>query len=88
MFKITYTMNRIIFCNFLKSNEEGFEFQFYPGDIGKKIYNDISKKAWSKWMKKQTLIINEKKLNMIKLKDRKFLENEMVNFFYKKKNKI
>lgn len=78
-------MTRIIFCTFLKCNTEGFDLQFYPGIIGKKLYNTISKKAWLIWIKKQTSIINEKKLNMFKLEDRKYLENKMIDFFKIKK---
>lgn len=76
-------MKRKVFCNFFKHYDEGMEKQTYPGKLGKKIYNNISKKAWLKWIKMQTLIINEKKLNMLNIEDRKYLENEMIKFFFK-----
>ncbi|EIC82524.1 oxidative damage protection protein [Serratia sp. M24T3] len=53
-------MSRTIFCTFLNKEAEGQDFQLYPGEIGKRIYNEISKEAWSEWMKKQTMLINEK----------------------------
>ncbi|PPI86464.1 oxidative damage protection protein [Candidatus Pantoea edessiphila] len=76
-------MNRIIFCSFLRCESEGQEYQVYPGDIGKRIYNEISKKAWKLWIEKQTILINEKKLNLINQKDRKILEDEMIKFLFK-----
>jgi len=58
-------MSRTIFCTFLKRDAEGQDFQLYPGEIGKRIFNEISKEAWSQWMSKQTMLINEKKLSMM-----------------------
>ncbi|HHJ0104131.1 TPA: oxidative damage protection protein [Yersinia enterocolitica] len=75
-------MSRTIFCTFLKKEAEGQDFQLYPGEIGKRIYNEISKEAWSQWVTKQTMLINEKKLSMMNVEDRKLLEQEMVNFLF------
>ena len=75
-------MSRTIFCTFLQRDAEGQDFQLYPGDLGKRIYNDISKEAWQKWMAKQTMLINEKKLNMMNPEDRTGLEKEMINFLF------
>ena len=57
-------MSRTIFCTFLQREAEGQDFQLYPGELGKRIYNEISKEAWAQWQHKQTMLINEKKLNM------------------------
>ncbi|EFE96171.1 MULTISPECIES: oxidative damage protection protein [Serratia] len=75
-------MSRTIFCTYLQREAEGQDFQLYPGEIGKRIYNEISKEAWAEWMKKQTMLINEKKLNMMNPDDRKLLEAEMVRFLF------
>ncbi|MFA9209558.1 MAG: oxidative damage protection protein [Yersinia sp. (in: enterobacteria)] len=75
-------MSRTIFCTFLKTDAEGQDFQLYPGEIGKRIYNEISKEAWSQWITKQTMLINVKKLSMMNVEDRKLLEQEMVNFLF------
>jgi Fe-S cluster biosynthesis and repair protein YggX len=75
-------MSRTIFCTFLQRDAEGQDFQLYPGDVGKRIYNEISKEAWAEWMKKQTMLINEKKLNMMNMDDRKLLEAEMIKFLF------
>lgn len=75
-------MSRTIFCTYLRREAEGQDFQLYPGEIGKRIFNEISKEAWAEWMKKQTMLINEKKLSMMNPEDRKLLEGEMTKFLF------
>lgn len=75
----------IIFCKYFNKKKTGLLYPVYPGKIGKKIYNHISKDAWNLWIQKQTKIINEKKLNMFLEKDRKFLCQEMEKFLFLKK---
>ncbi|MGV3344792.1 oxidative damage protection protein [Enterobacteriaceae bacterium LUAb1] len=79
-------MSRTIFCTYLQSNAEGLDFQLYPGELGKRIYNEISKPAWAEWMKKQTMLINEKKFNMMNPEHRKSIEQEMINFLFEGKD--
>ncbi|MFB6422144.1 MAG: oxidative damage protection protein [Candidatus Malihini olakiniferum] len=79
-------MSRTIFCTFLQKEAEGQDFQLYPGDLGKRIYQEISKETWAKWQSKQTILINEKKLNMMNVKHRKLLEQEMRKFLFEGKD--
>ena len=78
-------MSRTVFCQRLQKEADGLDFQLYPGDIGKRIYDNISKEAWGEWQKKQTMLINEKKLNMMEPTDRKFLEEQMEAFLFEGK---
>ena len=78
-------MARNVFCEYLKQEAEGLDFQLYPGELGKRIFNHISKQVWGEWMKKQTMLVNEKKLNMMNLEHRQLLEHEMVNFLFEGK---
>ncbi|MEX6386980.1 oxidative damage protection protein [Proteus mirabilis] len=75
-------MSRTIFCTFLNKEADGLDFQLYPGELGKRIFNEISKEAWGQWMAKQTMLINEKKLNTMNPDDCKLLEQEMVRFLF------
>lgn len=79
-------MSRTIFCTFLQREAEGQDFQLYPGELGKRIYNEISKEAWGQWQTKQTMLINEKKLSMMNVEDRKLLEEEMRKFLFEGKD--
>jgi len=78
-------MSRTVFCQNLKKDAEGLGFQLYPGEVGKRIFDNISKEAWANWQKKQTMLINEKKMNMMNPEDRQFLETAMVGYLFEGK---
>ncbi|WP_105181212.1 oxidative damage protection protein [Pseudoalteromonas sp. T1lg21] len=78
-------MARTVFCQKLQKEAEGLGFQLYPGELGEKIFNNISKEAWGQWQHKQTMLINEKHLNMMDPEHRAFLEEQMVGFLFQGK---
>jgi len=69
-------------CVVLKREAEGLERMPYPGELGRRIYENVSKEAWAQWLKQQTMLINEYRLSPIEPKARKFLEGEMEKFFF------
>ena len=75
-------MTRKVFCQALKEELDGLAFQPYPGELGKRIFENISQQAWQKWLAHQTMLINENRLSPINPEHRKFLENEMEKFFF------
>ena len=75
-------MPRLIFCQKLQKEAPGLERAPWPGELGEKIYNNISKDAWQMWLKHQTMLINEYKLSALDLKDRQFLAKEMEKFLF------
>lgn len=75
-------MSRTVFCQRLQKEADGLDFQLYPGELGKRIFDNISKEAWSDWQKKQTMLINEHKLNMMDPKARAFLEEHMSAYLF------
>lgn len=75
-------MNRTIYCHYLKKEAPGLNFQLYPGELGKRIFNEISQEAWNEWLKKQTMLINENKYNMMDATHRKQIESEMIKFLF------
>jgi len=75
-------MNRIIQCSKLQREAEGLERQPYPGKLGKRIFENISKQAWQDWLRQQTMLINEYRLSPVDPKARRFLEEEMEKFFF------
>jgi len=78
-------MSRTVFCQKLQKDAEGLSFQLYPGELGEKIFNNISKEAWQQWQHKQTMLINEKHLNMMDEEHRAFLEEQMTGFLFENK---
>jgi len=73
---------RTIFCTHLNKNADGLDFQILPGELGKKVFENISKEAWAMWMSKQTMLINERKLNLMNVDDRALLEKNMSAFLF------
>lgn len=71
-----------IHCSKLNKQAEGLDYPPYPGELGKKIYESISKEAWQLWLSHQTMLINEYRLNMIDPKAREFLALEMEKFLF------
>ena len=74
-------MNKVN-CILLGAELEALEYAPYPGDLGKRIYENISKNAWERWLGHQTILINEYRLSPINADHRKFLEEEMEKFFF------
>ena len=75
-------MSRMVKCVKLGKEAEGLDYQTYPGDLGKKIFDNVSKEAWQLWLKHQTMLMNEYRLSPIDPKARKFLEAEMEKYFF------
>ena len=75
-------MARTVKCVLLGVEAEGLDKPPYPGDLGQRIYENVSKEAWQRWVKHQTMLINEYRLSPIEPKARKFLVAEMEKFFF------
>lgn len=75
-------MSRMVNCVKLNKEAEGMDFQPYPGELGRRIFEHVSKEAWQLWLRQQTMLINEYRLTPIDPKARKFLEQEMEKFFF------
>jgi Fe-S cluster biosynthesis and repair protein YggX len=73
---------RMVRCVLLKRELPGLERSPYPGELGKRIFENVSKDAWAQWLQHQTMLINEYRLTPIEPKARKFLETEMEKFFF------
>lgn len=71
-----------IFCEKLKIDAEPLTAQPYPGELGERIFKQISKPAWQQWLSHQTMLINEYRLNMLDSTARAFLVKEMENYFF------
>lgn len=75
-------MARQVHCVKLNKEAEGLDFPPYPGDLGKKLYESVSKEAWQLWLKQQTMLINEYRLSLADPKSQAFLKEELEKFFY------
>lgn len=75
-------MGRVVHCVKLGREAEGLDFAPWPGELGKKIYENVSKEAWQQWVQHQTMLINENRLNPMNPKDKEFIVAEMEKFFF------
>ena len=69
-------------CIKLGREAEGLDFPPYPGDLGKRIWENVSKEAWAQWLKQQTMLVNENRLNLSDPRARKYLEEQMTKHFF------
>ena len=75
-------MTRQVLCTLLGEELPALEFQPYPGELGKRILESVSAKAWQSWLAHQTMLINENRLSPINPEHRQFLEGEMEKYFF------
>ncbi len=75
-------MTRMIQCVKLGREAEGMDRAPYPGPLGQRIFENVSKEAWQGWIKFQTMLVNENRLNLADLAARKYLATQMENYFF------
>jgi Fe-S cluster biosynthesis and repair protein YggX len=75
-------MSRTVQCIKLGTEAEGLDLPPYPGELGKRIYESVSKQAWADWIKQQTMLVNENRLNLADLRAREYLKRQMEKHFF------
>lgn len=75
-------MSRTVQCVVLKAESEGLDAPTYPGDIGIRIYENVSKEGWTQWLTRLSAIINENGLNTADVKSVELIEKHMLGFFF------
>lgn len=75
-------MARMVHCIKLNKEAEGLDFPPYPGELGKRLFDQVSKEAWQGWIKHQTMLVNENRLNLADVRARKYLATQMENYFF------
>jgi len=75
-------MSRQVHCIKLGKDAEGLDAPPYPGELGQRIFENVSKEAWQLWLRHQTILINEHRISLVDPKARSFLEQEMEKFFF------
>ena len=75
-------MGRTVNCIKLGREAEGLDFPPYPGELGKRIFENISRDAWAGWLRHQTMLINENRLSMADPQARKYLVGQVEAYFF------
>lgn len=74
-------MTRKVFCRKYQQEMEGLDAPPYPGPKGQDVFDNVSKQAWQEWLSHQTMLINEKHLNMMDMTARTYLSEQQQKFF-------
>ena len=75
-------MSRMVQCVKLGREAEGLDTPPYPGELGKRIYAGVSKEAWAGWLRHQTMLDNENRLNLADARARQYLARQMERYFF------
>ncbi|MDQ8020411.1 MAG: oxidative damage protection protein [Moraxellaceae bacterium] len=75
-------MARTVKCIKLGVEAEGLDFPPVPGELGKKVFENVSKEAWAQWLRHQTMLINENRLNLMDARARKYLMEQLERHFF------
>jgi Fe-S cluster biosynthesis and repair protein YggX len=75
-------MARMIQCIKLGKEAEGLDFPPVPGDLGRRIFESVSKEAWAQWQRHQTMLLNENRLSLADARARKYLLTQMEQYFF------
>ncbi|MEE1654274.1 oxidative damage protection protein [Brachymonas sp. G13] len=75
-------MTRMVQCIKLGKEAEGLARAPYPGELGQRIFDSVSKEAWMDWLRHQTMLVNENRLNLADARARQYLARQMENHFF------
>jgi Fe-S cluster biosynthesis and repair protein YggX len=75
-------MARMVNCIKLGREAEGLDFPPVPGELGKRLFENVSKEAWQQWIKLQTMLINENRLNLADVRARQYLTEQVEKHFF------
>lgn len=75
-------MARMVNCIKLGREAEGLDFPPMPGELGKKLWESVSKEAWAQWLKQQTMLINENRLSLADPRARQYLQEQVQKHFF------
>jgi Fe-S cluster biosynthesis and repair protein YggX len=75
-------MVRQVMCVKLKREAEGLDYPTYPGEMGRRIFENVSKEAWKNWLEQQKMLVNENRLNLADKKARDYLAQQMERHFF------
>jgi Fe-S cluster biosynthesis and repair protein YggX len=75
-------MARTVHCVKLGREAEGLDYPTYPGELGRRIFENVSKEAWKQWLEHQKMLVNENRLNLADKKARDYLAQQMEKHFF------
>ena len=75
-------MSRVVFCQVIKKEAPGMDIPPYTGEVGQRIYENISIEGWNQWLQRLTMIINENRLSTADPASVEIIEQHMLGFLF------
>ena len=75
-------MARMVYCSVLKHEAAGLEHPPHPGELGQRIYENVSAEGWRKWLERLAIIINENRLSTADPGSIAVIEQHMLGFLF------
>ena len=75
-------MTKLIFCAVLKEESEALDSAPYPGEIGQRILESVSREGWKQWLERLVTIINENQMTTGDIDTHKVIEQHMLGFLF------
>lgn len=76
-------MPRVVFCQVLQREAEGLDYPPHPGELGQRIFGNISREAWQRWLSHLTVLINDYGLNSADPASMPVIEQHMLGFLFR-----
>ena len=74
--------DKTVNCVVLKQEAEALDSPPYPGELGQRVFEHVSKEGWSRWLERLVTIINENGLNSSDPETQELMEKHMTGFFF------
>lgn len=75
-------MTHTVFCQVLKREAEGLESPPHPGELGLRIYENVSAEGWKQWLERLTIILNENGISTADPGSLEVIEQHMLGFLF------
>jgi Fe-S cluster biosynthesis and repair protein YggX len=72
----------MVHCVKIGQEAEGLDRQPFPNELGKRIYENVSKEGWKKWIAHSTMLVNEYRIDLASKKGTEYLLKQCEEFFF------
>ncbi|MDQ1411203.1 MAG: hypothetical protein QOJ41_2938 [Acidobacteriaceae bacterium] len=84
----TLSATRIVHCVKFNKDLPGLDRVPWKGELGKRVYESVSKDAWKLWLEHSKMVMNEYRLNPLDPNSQKIMEEQMEQFFFGEGSKL
>lgn len=75
-------MARMVHCVKLGRELPGLDKPPYPGELGQRVFDNVSQEGWDLWLRQATIVINHYGLSLFDPRAQEFMAQQMEEFFF------